>query len=366
MESPFDITVTGDTIVLQEGRHEKTITVTNKSGKALTAHAELLCTKDVAPWLSIATDSERHFPTTATEQFVVKVNVPPTAPEGDYSFVLRVADVDDPNEIFTNGPVIKFKVTAKPVVVDPPPPPKKWLYILLGAIFLILMVSVVLWVLLRNKGVPDVVGNTYEDAEIKLEGAGLTPRKVLKRAEQPDQQGKVMAQDPKAGAETPEDKVVTLDVGSERIRLKNLTTRNVREVVEELNKMGLFLIRIVPATGTQPLESIIDQDPRENIEVVPESRITLTVREDAVKPPPLTGKSLGNAVKEARSAGFLCCWVETSRDGSGADFEVIKQDPPADTPTSRANKIKLVIREGPSAVALKEFMNEYKVDMEPR
>src|SRR5262245_9813378 len=166
MNSPFAITVATGTIRLETGRGETTVTVTNSSSRPLKARAEIVLARpEAVAWVSVP-DPERFFPPNAVEQFVVRINVPQGAPEGDQTFVVRLSDVADPNERFTNGPTLGFKIAGAPPVV--PPPPKLfpwWILVVAGAVFLVLVGGVVYWAAFREKGTPDVVTKTYDEAE---------------------------------------------------------------------------------------------------------------------------------------------------------------------------------------------------------
>jgi len=219
----FAITVTSDSMRLQSGRGETTFTVTNNSPRALRARAEILPAKpQAATWLSIAQEPERHFPPGAVEQFVVKINVPPGTPEEDHSFFLRVADIADPNERYTKGPTVAFKTAAAPAPPAPPPKPFPWwIFAVIGLGFLMIIGGIVYWAA-RDPGVPEVVGETEEEAIRILEAAGFTTITTASDSGR-DQEGKVVSQIPGGGESRPEDNEVSIAVGVRyfRVQLKH-------------------------------------------------------------------------------------------------------------------------------------------------
>src|SRR5688572_30378613 len=102
MENPFAITVPSESLKLRDGRGETTVTVANTTTRAFKGRAEILSDKpEAGPWLTVSKNPERQFAPGSVEQFVVRLNVPKGAKEGEYTFRLRLADVADPNERVT-------------------------------------------------------------------------------------------------------------------------------------------------------------------------------------------------------------------------------------------------------------------------
>ena len=146
MESPFVITVATNSVRLDGGRGETTVTVTNNSGRALKGRAEVIPSRpESKAWLSIAGKPERLFTPGAVEQFVVQLNISAGSTEGEHTFQLRVFDVADPNEKLTLGPAVGFKIAAAP---PPPPPSRLWLFI--AVVFLVIVGGIVFWAVTRK------------------------------------------------------------------------------------------------------------------------------------------------------------------------------------------------------------------------
>src|SRR2546422_5163845 len=148
-ESLFAITVSSESLSVQNGRGQVTVTVTNTCGRALKGRAEVLPAKpEAGAWLSVARNPERVFTPGAVEQFVVQLNVPAGSPEGDHTFRLRVADVADPNERVTVGPAVGFKIAA---AAPAPAPFRWWIPVAIGAVVLLLVGGgIVFWLLNRE------------------------------------------------------------------------------------------------------------------------------------------------------------------------------------------------------------------------
>src|SRR5690242_7649716 len=110
--SPFTITAGSNTVVLNNNRQgEAAFTATNISGRALRGRGELLpLGQTAAGWLSISGDAERDFAIAAAQQYSVQVAVPLDVAPGLYTFRFDMVGVDNPDENFTQGPVVQFQV----------------------------------------------------------------------------------------------------------------------------------------------------------------------------------------------------------------------------------------------------------------
>src|SRR5690349_15144656 len=110
MASPFAITTATNTVVLNADRKGvATFTVTNISGRALRGRGEPKpLGQTAAAWLSIIGEVERDFSIAAAQQYAVQVAVARDGAPGDYTFRLDAVDVGNPDENFTEGPVVAF------------------------------------------------------------------------------------------------------------------------------------------------------------------------------------------------------------------------------------------------------------------
>lgn len=145
MPSPFTISTTSNTVILNvERKGEAAFTVTNISGRLLRGRGVLQpLEQTAAQWLIIAGETERDFAIAATQQYVVQVTVPPDATPGAYTFRLDEVGVDNPDENFTQGPVVAFQVAAQSV--PPPPRPFPWWIVAIAAgVVLIVLAAVIL------------------------------------------------------------------------------------------------------------------------------------------------------------------------------------------------------------------------------
>jgi hypothetical protein len=185
-----------------DGRGEITFTVTNSSARPLRGQLRVRPLGSTQrEWLNIAGECERTFSPNATQQVVVKVNVPLGVPAGKYQFRLDTFSLINPDDDFTEGPTVDLEVKA----TEAPKKAFPWLLVAAAAGALIL-IGALTW-LLWPKGVeiPDVVGldvveatKKFEDLNFKVEVTRqLNASVAVNRVFAQDPEGKSTA---KAGA----------------------------------------------------------------------------------------------------------------------------------------------------------------------
>jgi beta-lactam-binding protein with PASTA domain len=325
-ESPFAMTVSSNSIKLQGGRGETTVTVTNSSSRPLKARAEIIPGKpEAAAWLTIARNPERVFAPAAVEQFVVQLNAPAGAKEGDYTFQMRVADVSDPNERLTVGPAVGFKI--EPTAPPKPPAFPKWIFAVI-AVVVLAVGGALYWLLSSPKPnptsadivVPDITNKTLADAKTALEGAGLTlgavkrdvaakPKDIVLK-QTPDPQKTAKKGDAIAVVATDENLVLVPPVtGKSQDQARNLLA-------------GLLEVGSVETNcraGNDPPNTVYESNPRPNDSVARTTKLLLRVKEDCVPVPRVVGTNKANAFTALNTAGLLGNPVPGSIDNSRID-----------------------------------------------
>jgi hypothetical protein len=123
MSSPFAITAATNTVLLDSNRQGQTsFTVSNTTAHSIRGRAHIVAQQSTAgAWLTLLGETERDFPASGSQQYVVQITVPPGAPSGDYTFRLDVVDLANPDDDFSEGPTIKF-VGPAPVPMKKPFP----------------------------------------------------------------------------------------------------------------------------------------------------------------------------------------------------------------------------------------------------
>src|ERR1700716_2705874 len=86
-------------------------TVTNASIQPLKGRARVVPIDVAKPeWFAIDGEAVRAFASRGTQQYTVRVNVPPTAAAGKYTFQLKVVGVANPDEQYGESQQVAFEV----------------------------------------------------------------------------------------------------------------------------------------------------------------------------------------------------------------------------------------------------------------
>jgi hypothetical protein len=168
MAKVFDITNASTTIPIDSrGNGQTSYSASNISGAPVRGRARLRSNDtDTLKWLALQGDVERDFGVAQTQQFTIKVAVPPDTPPGDHTFALQVVDVANPDELSDTGPEVSFKVLPTP----PKPAPKLpwWWWIPVAAVGVIILIVVLVLVFKKKPAVtvttnlPIIMDNEYQ------------------------------------------------------------------------------------------------------------------------------------------------------------------------------------------------------------
>lgn len=239
MSSPFTITTATPAIQLDASRHGvATFTVTNTTAHPIRGRADLSAeTPGVEAWLAVEGPRERDFAEQGTEQYAVGVRVPTNAAPGRYAFGLSMVGVDDPDELFSEGPRVEFEV-MQPVK---PRRPFPW-WIVAAVVGVLAIAAIVTSVLLTRKvEVPDVINQKAYDAQKTLEDAGLKVGKTTTAPDAAATPGYVIATTPGAGEKVERGSSVTLVLASVMYRLTvNILPEEAGDVVPPISGAGTY------------------------------------------------------------------------------------------------------------------------------
>lgn len=172
-------------------------------------------------WLRIEGENERDFAPGGTQQFTVTFSKPPGGsnapnapqPAEKFPFSLNLYDVSNPDENFTEGPLVTVETQERKAKE----PAKFPLWIIPVAAVLLIFAGIIGWLVLRGSGrgveVPDVTTQLYTDAEKTLAEKGFKAEKIQEAAPDGAKNNVVFKQDPEGGTKAdPETTVVKLTV----------------------------------------------------------------------------------------------------------------------------------------------------------
>lgn len=185
MARDFAITTVKSQIELKKGKKSSvSYTVTNSTGNQLTARARISPLEGAdESWFTIEGESERGFSENDTQQYSVSVNIPAEIKSGAYKFKLDVFSVENPDEIFSEGPVIEILISEAPVDDNNNDKPFPW-WIIAVIVAVILIGGGIIWYVVSNKPKPEpepvkieipcsIKGKTYEQAFELLNNKGI-------------------------------------------------------------------------------------------------------------------------------------------------------------------------------------------------
>lgn len=169
MANIFSITAATNSAKLNAKRQgEVAFTVSNAENRPMRGRAYILPEGEAQPdWFTLSGEPEQDFAVAGTQQYTVKIAVPPDAPAGDYFFRLNMVGVENPDEDFAEGPSVSF------VVPEPEVKKKKfpW-WILLVILAVVIIIGVVVFLLTR--GEPELAVTMEVSADPVIAGRDLT------------------------------------------------------------------------------------------------------------------------------------------------------------------------------------------------
>jgi serine/threonine-protein kinase len=191
--------------------------------------------------------------------------------------------------------------------------------------------------------VPDVVGESYEDAERTLEEAGFTVEREDDDSSD-ETPGTVIEQDPGSGEEAEAGDTITLTVAVEpsEIDVPDVTGLTYEQAVTRLQQDGLSAARRDQETADYPEGQVISQDPQVGDTIAPGGQVTLTVavapqEPEQVQVPDVRNRPLPEARATLEAQGFM---VQVS-GAQGDTAMVVDQNPGANQPADRGATVTL-------------------------
>lgn len=141
--------------------------------------------------------------------------------------------------------------------------------------------------------VPDVVGKPLHEADAALQAAGFTRGDLRKQLS--DKPGDtVLAQDPRAGTNTPSDTLINLTVAdSVLVTVPNVVGQDEASAIKLLGEKSLQ-VGIVERTlqGSGAAGTVVDQNPGAELQVARNSPVKLVLKEEGVNVPQYKGRAL--------------------------------------------------------------------------
>ncbi|MGF1663400.1 MAG: Stk1 family PASTA domain-containing Ser/Thr kinase [Kineosporiaceae bacterium] len=252
--------------------------------------------------------------------------------------------------------------TQSPYDDEDEPPRRKltWLWILL-VVLALLAVGVLAWVYFSsgdggaepaptNTGVaqiqmPDVRGQTYDEAVAALQAAGFTGDIEQEPQETLDADPEtVLDQQPAAGSSIPVDTTVVLTVAVQpgQVAVPDVRGLSQADARQQLTDAGLQPGDVRQANDSEiEQDSVVGTDPEAGSQVAPGTTVTLIVSSGAVEVPAVEGQQVNDAIAAIQDAGLR---VEQIGQPSGEPAgTVIDQNPPPGDLVPAGSTVQIIV-----------------------
>ena len=218
--------------------------------------------------------------------------------------------------------------------------------------------------------VPDVTGDTRQEARSKLEDAGLRIGEVTREESDEVEEGRVISSDPEAGEQVEEDFEVDLVIsgGSNTATVPNVIDRTLDDAEQMLTEacepQPCFEVRSTESFHDTVAEGrIIEQNPSAGTEVEKGSEVLLVISRGPVpqptpepEPEPETtavpnvvGMPADQAASQIQAEQLIPNMIEEESEEVEAGL-VIETDPPAGTALEVASTVDVIVSTGPPTI----------------
>jgi hypothetical protein len=264
-----------------QGRGTVQYTVKNLSARAIDGRALLISLPQTKPasgavekgWVKIDGTSDRHFDIDKEETFTVKIAVPPNSAAGNYTFRLDTVWVNQPDQ-GDAGAAVAFTVAASTGKKSSFP-----LWLIPVILVVLIAIGVGLYFALRKGGgdkVPDLKAMTVDDATTALEPVDMT-LDTKSVAGKPEDSGKILTQNPVAGATATKGGKVEVTVGAapaaKTVSVVNVVGQTLAGAIQILSRDQL---NVTPSFAGDTSKPVASQSPGAGASVPASSSVTLS------------------------------------------------------------------------------------------
>lgn len=248
---------------------------------------------------------------------------------------------------------------------------KKTLAIVIGIIAALAVVGGVAFALMSGGGgndkdaiaLPDVVGQTAEQATATLAEAGFTNIVTEESFNEKVEAGKVVSQDPRGGTKQKKDVKITLAVskGTQEITVPDLTGKTADQAKKELTANGLkYSAGTAEYSDKVEKDHIVRQDVAPGTQVAKGTTITyyLSLGSEGIEVPNVVGMMRGDAVATLNNLGLL---VDTNnytyQASDKPEGTVLAQTPAAGSKLQENGMVALTLSKGPEKKSYSVALN---------
>jgi eukaryotic-like serine/threonine-protein kinase len=194
--------------------------------------------------------------------------------------------------------------------------------------------------------IPDVSGETLDDAQQRLADAGFQYR-VLQETSDSVDAGKVIRTDPAAGSLAEKGLVVKLyaSAGKEQVEIPDVSGQDPVEAASALGARSLNPKRVDQASDTVEAGTVIGTDPPAGTKVAKGADVQLIVSagKEQVRVPYVVGLSKTDATNELQAAGFQVVVREVTVLDPNNAGKVIAQSPTGDSKAAKGSAVTISV-----------------------
>lgn len=190
---------------------------------------------------------------------------------------------------------------------------------------------------------PNVAGQTADQAEAALRDLGLSPQRVP-QASVAVAAGTVISTVPPAGQKVPKGSTVQLLVssGAPTAAVPDVVGQPSADARKALEAAG-FAVAVAPVTSDKAPDTVVGQDPAPGVDAGVGSTVTIKVSSGPtqVTVPKVEGLPQGDAVAKLQAAGFGT--TVTTQEADRTSGIVISTDPEGGTKAPKGSKVSVVV-----------------------
>ncbi|HEV3364248.1 MAG TPA: Stk1 family PASTA domain-containing Ser/Thr kinase [Acidimicrobiia bacterium] len=194
--------------------------------------------------------------------------------------------------------------------------------------------------------VPDVTGESLDDAQSRLSDAGFTYRVIQETSDSVDA-GKVTRTDPAAGALADKGAEIKLYVsaGKEQVVIPDVAGQDAVDAANALGARSLSVERVAQPSDTVEEGKVIGTNPAAGQSVPKGSKIQLIVSsgKDQVTVPNLYGRTQSEAMADLQNAGLTGTVRSVFNCDPGSSGKVIAQSPSAGSRVDKGSNVDMSV-----------------------
>lgn len=198
--------------------------------------------------------------------------------------------------------------------------------------------------------VPYLVLDTKEEAEEKLEKAGLGKPEIKEEYNENVEKGKVVSQSAKAGEKIKEKTVITLviSLGAKSFKMPDVTGLSEQDATKKLTDLGLVVSVQYKKSDNYDKDVVFEQSIGKDKDVKRGDKVLISVNSNEifVKVDNVVGMTKENAIKTLEKSGFSVRVLESYYSDNTYKGKVAEQSPEAGLTQKKGSSVIIYVSKG--------------------